>query len=67
MENRLISEIPRKPNGVVRCKKCRFLKLRNGYDDRYICTRWNNTTGLNEFCSYGLEARTFTAVVYKKI
>lgn len=26
MENRLISEIPRKPNGVVRCKKMQVLK-----------------------------------------
>ncbi len=55
MKNRLISEIPRKPSGVVRCKNCRLVRLRTGYDDRYVCTHWNNTTGANEFCSYGVK------------
>ena len=59
MENREISETPRKPNGIVRCKKCRYLRPRNGCEDRYVCTRWNNTTGLNEFCSYGVEVEPF--------
>ena len=55
MEHRSISEIPRKPNGVVRCKNCHFVRLRTGYDDRYVCTHWNSTTGANEFCSYGVK------------
>lgn len=51
--NRKIKDIPRKPNGVVRCKDCSKARLRTGYTDRYVCLRWNNTTGKNEFCSYG--------------
>lgn len=55
MEHRPISETPRKPNGVVRCKNCHFVRLRTDYDDRYVCTHWNSTTGANEFCSYGVK------------
>lgn len=55
MTNRLISEIPRKPSGIVRCKECRFVRFRTEYNDRYVCTHWNNTTGKNEFCSYGIK------------
>lgn len=55
-ENREIKDIPaRKPTGVTRCKNCMFVRLRTGYTDRYVCVRWNNTVGKNEFCSRGVK------------
>ena len=50
--NRSIGDIPiKKPTGIVRCKDCRWCRLRNGYTDRYACEWWKNSTGKNEFCS----------------
>lgn len=52
--NRKIKDIPiKKPTGIVRCKDCVWGRLRTDYTDRYVCEWWKNSTGKNEFCSYG--------------
>lgn len=52
---RAIINIPNKPKDITRCKDCKWAKLREGYSDRLVCRRWNNTTGKDEFCSYGYQ------------
>lgn len=50
--NREIKDTPIcKPTRVVRCEDCEYVRLRVGYGDRYVCTRW----GKNKFCGYGQE------------
>ncbi|NFH40794.1 hypothetical protein [Clostridium sporogenes] len=55
IEERELKDIPKKPNRIVRCKNCVFVRLRTGSNNQYVCTWWNNSTGKNEFCSYGIK------------
>lgn len=38
---------------IVRCSECKNCELREGFSDRYICTRWNNSCSIGGFCNYG--------------
>ena len=38
-----------KPTGIPRCKDCVYCELRTGYNDRYKCNYWHNTTSKDDF------------------